>query len=1358
MNSVCSKRFLLLPVFFLLVLQCFAFDGPSVNYLGINQGLSNNAVTSIFQDHNGFMWFGTYDGLNRYDGYTFRVFRNTIGDPHSLGDNHIYTIEGDQLHNLWIGCEKGVSIFNPVTSAFSHPVFTPWKGKSPEEVDAGSPVIKSIQHEVLVGTSTSGLLVFENNSRRGIQVAFKSSTEITGDYAVQGIEFDASRKWVWVFIADEGLCRFNLESRTLNLVNNSMKQANFLKLDSKGVLWLGNDNGLFCYDSNTGRFTENKMPARNKVSGLFEDAEHVLWIASDGGGVWYMSSAATYAQPYTSATGSSLVNSNAVYAIYGDAEGRKWIGTLRGGVNLVYPRTSSFKHITYTGPGEYNEVNNFILSACEDGKNLWIGSDGAGLRYWNRAKNSSVLYVHSSNPSSISSNFVTSLTRDSQNDLWISTWFGGINRLRNHSQSFEHFTCTNPYTHTEENNAWLVYEDAQKRIWASTTNNGTLYLFNRANNRFEMFDNRIVNVQSLAEDREGNFWGGNYNSLLKIDRINKRQIIYKLGYTVRCIHEDTNKNFWIGTEGGGLLLFDRNTGKYQRFTTSEGLPSNSILRMLEDKNANLWLSTYNGLCKFNTLTRTSRNFSQTDGLQSNQFSFNGALALKSGEFLFGGIKGFNLFYPDSVYDSKESPSIFLTGLKINNRPIEDQPSYVTKRDLERIEEVSMPYDQAILSLDFIALEYTGADKIKYAYLLEGWDKNWNNVNNFHTANYSRLQEGKYTFKIKVMNADGVWSGETRLLNIIVLPPWYRTWWAYSLFLLVVASALYLYVIYNKRQERFRYEIKIANLEKQKEKEITDKRISFFTDISHEFRTPLTLIINPIKDLIQETDDKEKSHEFNLIYRNARRLLSLVDQLLIFRKADVEADQMKFTRVNFYSFCHEIYLCFVQQAKIHKQDYVFECENKELELYIDTEKMEIALYNLLSNAIKYTPAGGKILLQVKETANEVELSVSDTGYGISKSAGERLFEKFYQAENTPVRSGFGIGLYLVKHFIEGHKGQISFESGVGKGTCFVVQLKKGKEHLNAESIRDEDKLSAEPYQQQLYIDDAEDIAPAREKILEQVVTDRRTILVVDDDKSIRAYLQEILNNRYEVLEASNGAEAFEIAQKQFPDLVISDIRMEVMDGIELCKKIKSDLSLNHIPVVLVTASGAGELELQGIEGGADVYITKPFDKDILLARIDNLFKRGSELQKYFLNEVTLKKNTLKISPEYKEFIDKCIAIVEAHLNDEKFSIKLLAKEIGMSHSNLYKRVRLISGQSVNGFVRYIRLRKAAELMIKQDCNVNEAAFQVGISDSKYFRIQFNKLFGMNPSEYIRKYREPFNKVYSISSNMIKDTLK
>lgn len=1360
MNYRISPLVLLCSLYTLVSIYCQASDGPSVNYLGIEQGLSNNAVTSIYQDHNGFMWFGTYDGLNRYDGYTFKVFRNTIGDPHSLVDNHIYTIEGDRYHNLWLGCEKGVSIYNPVSADFSQPTYTPWNGKTPLVVDAGSPVIKSLPAtgEVLVGTSTSGLLVFENNSQKGIQVAYTASRGITGNYGVQAIEYDPFKKWVWVFVEQEGLCRYDPASRKLIFVNSSVKQANYLRIDSKGTIWLGNDNGLFQYDDKGGRYSENKMPSVFKVSGLYEDRQHLLWIASDGGGVWYMSPAARYAHAYTSAHGAPLVNSNAVYAIYGDAAGRKWIGTLRGGVNVIYPRTSSFKHINYTGPGQNNEVNNFILSACEDGKNIWIGTDGAGLRNWNRANNSSVLYVHSSEPSSISSNFVTSVMRDSQNDLWISTWFGGINRLKNHSQNFEHFTCVNPYTHSEENNSWLVYEDTQKRIWASTTNNGTLYLFNRAKNRFEIFDNRVINIQSLAEDSEGSLWGGNYTSLIKIDRQQKRHITYKLGYTVRCIHEDRNKNFWIGTEGGGLLLFDRNSGKYQRFTTSEGLPSNSILRLLEDKSGNLWLSTYNGLCKFNSTTKTSRNFSQSDGLQSNQFSFNGALALSSGEFLFGGIKGFNLFYPDRINDSKESPRVFLTGLKINNRPVEDQLSYVSQRQFEQIEQVTMPYEQAILSLDFVALEYTGADKIKYAYLLDGWDKTWNYVNNFRSANYSRLQEGSYTFKIKVMNADGVWSRETRLLNIIVLPPWYRTWWAYLVYLSFFAGALYLYLFYNKRQERLKYEIKLAHIEKLKEKEITEKRMSFFTDISHEFRTPLTLIINPIRDMINESDDAGKSHQFNIIYRNARRLLSLVDQLLIFRKADVEADKMKFSRVNFYSFCHEIFLCFVQQAKINKQEYLFECENKELELYIDAEKMEIALYNLLSNAIKYTTAGGKILLKVEENNRQVLLRVTDTGYGISKAAGERLFEKFYQADNTPVRSGFGIGLYLVKHFIEGHKGQISFESQEGKGTSFLVQLNKGRLHLQGSVIEDDE--TGEAYHQHLYVDDAEEMLPvaAKEKKLEQLVTDRRTILVVDDDRSIRSYLQEILKDKYELLEAPNGAEGLQVAQKFYPDLVISDIRMEVMDGIELCRKIKGDSSLNHIPVILVTASGTGEMELQGIEGGADVYITKPFDKEILLAKIDNLFRRGTELQRYFLNEVTLKKNTLKISPEYKEFIERCITIVEAHINDEEFSIKMLAKEIGMSHSNLYKRVRLISGQSVNGFVRYIRLRKAAELMIRNDCNVNEAAFQVGISDSKYFRSQFNKLFGMNPSEYIKKYREPFNKVYSVSSNMVKDGVR
>jgi signal transduction histidine kinase/DNA-binding response OmpR family regulator len=1101
------------------------------------------------------------------------------------------------------------------------------------------------------------------------------------------------------------------------------------------------------------------MQSKFRVTSLAEDKQQVLWIGCDGDGLWRLSPTSPEPTPCLSSTGGAIVNSNSIYAIYADEEDRKWVGTLRGGINVIHPHSNAFRHITYSAGGENNLTDNFILSFGEDkNQNLWIGTDGAGLRYWDRKKNLFTSYVHNaSDPKSISSNFITGILRDSRNDIWVSTWFGGINKLEKNSGSFKHYTCFNTATNAEENNAWFVYEDKDHKIWASTTNNGTLYLFNPKRDSFEIFDRNIVNVQCVAEDSEGNFWGGNYTSLILIDRIQKKHVVYKLDYTVRFIHEDKNKNFWVGTEGGGLLLFDRRKGTYLRFTTAEGLPGNTVLRTLEDNKNNLWLSTYNGLSKFNTVTRTCRNFSQSDGLQSNQFSFNAGLILKSGEFLFGGIKGFNIFWPDSVYDHRDKPAIFLTGLKIDNHNVEADDAFVKKRTLEKINEVSVPFNQAIFSIDFIDLEYTGADKIRYAYILEGWDKDWNYVNNIRTANYSRLQEGSYNFKIKVTRGDGVWSEETRLLKVIVLPPWYRTWWAYLLYVLSLVSASYLYVLYNKRQERLKYEVRLAHIEKEKEKELTEKKIDFFTHISHEFRTPLTLIINPVRDLLQRTGKSEENfelnHELNIVHRNARRLRSLIDQLLIFRKADVEADKMKFCRINFSNLCNEVFLCFVQQARTNRQEYIFDCDDNELMVYADREKMEITLYNLVSNAIKYTPEGGKIIFSVHQTEHEVEVTITDNGYGIPADAASQLFGKFYQAGNTPVKSGFGIGLYLVKHFVEAHKGEVSFKSDAGEGTSFVVRLKKGNAHLPAQlisNLAEEESVLLEELVDEPKTQD--------ESKVEDLVSDRSTIVVVDDEKQIRQYLLQILSDKYKVMEAMNGIDAMKLVRKHLPDLVISDIQMDGMDGIELCRRIKEDQTVNHIPVLLLTGSLGTETELKSLEGGADGYITKPFDKEILLVRVENIFKSRNELQKYFFNEVTLQKNAQKISPEYKEFLDKCIAIVEKHLDDEDFTIKKLALEIGMSHSNLYKKVKSISGQSITSFIRFLRLRKAAEIMITTDCNVNQVAFQVGIIDIKYFRSQFNKLFGMNPSEYIKKYRRPFNKSYHLSSTAVKNNLK
>jgi signal transduction histidine kinase/ligand-binding sensor domain-containing protein/DNA-binding response OmpR family regulator len=1342
-----------------------ADNDPPVNYLGIEHGLSNNGVTSIFQDHNGFMWFGTFDGLNRYDGYSFKVFRNNLGDTTSLFSNYIRVIAEDASHFVWLGTGKGVNIFNPAKANFFQTEIKPWNSASLQLLDNGVNSIQKIDQSgsMLAGVQGKGLLLFEKGSRIGVQIPLMEWKGHEGNYDVTALAFDDRNQVAWLIVHQLGLCQYNLKNKTIRVINSAFKKADCLKLDNLGNLWLGNQKGLFLYDISSNSFSQSMLPYSYRVMNLFEDARHILWIATDGGGIWSMPIGSSKPIPYLTATGTPFVNSNTVYAIYDDPQGNKWIGTLRGGINVIQPGSKLFRHISFANGDQQYIVNDFILSLAEDDQNnVWIGTDGAGLRYWDRRKNTYIRYQHNAaDPATLSNDFVTSILQDSQGDVWATTYFGGVNRLKRNSKKFEHFDCFNSYSNTIENNAWLIFQDSQKRLWLSTASGGSLYLFNRQKNRFEVFDTSLVSIQSLAEDRQGNIWAGNQTSIIRLDLINKKHKIYSNRHAARCIYEDSNRNFWIGTDGGGLLLLNRANGTFQQITTADGLPSNTILCMLEDKQKNLWLSTYNGLSKFNPANRSYRNFSSSDGLQSNQFSFHAAVALRSGEFIFGGIKGFNVFYPDSIYESKVVPRMYLTGLKINNKPIEEDAAFVTKRSDEWAKKIVLPYNKAILSLEYVALDYKGADKIKYAYKLDGWDKSWNYVNDIRSANYSRLHEGTYYFKIKVTSGAAGWTEENSLLTVVVLPPWYRAWWAYLLYAVVFISGMYLYILYSRKQERLKYEVSLANFKIEKEKELTEKKLSFFTNISHEFRSPLSLIINPIKDLLRKIDTPEEHKELNVVHRNARRLLSLVDQLLLFRKTDAEVDNMRFSKQNFYSLCEEVYLCFGQQAKMNHQEYIFECNNKELELFVDSEKIEIALFNLLSNAIKYTPPGGKIFFKVTDNETDVEISIIDNGYGIPKEAALHLFEKFYQADsrNAPAKTGFGIGLYLVKHFVEAHKGDVSFQSEEGKGTVFIVKLKKGNAHLNGRVIHADRKRDAvileelreAPGEQEL-------LKPIKDKSMEDVITDQRTILITDDDVEIRKYLHEILKDRYRILEAKNGKEALKVAQESFPDLIISDIRMDEMDGIKLCKQIKENESLNHIPVILLTGSHGPELELQSVEGGADVYITKPFDKDILLAKVENLFRSRTELQNYFLNEITLKKNTLKISSEYKEFLERCITIVEGHLDDDQFTIKTLADEIGMSHSYLYKKIRQMSGQSIAGFIRYIRLRKGAELMIKADCNVNEAAYQVGISDVKYFRVQFHKLFGMNPSEYIKKYREPFNKNYQVSPRVLREKPK
>jgi signal transduction histidine kinase/ligand-binding sensor domain-containing protein/DNA-binding response OmpR family regulator len=1364
-------------VFLLLLLlpgvsqsQQKAFDNLALARLSIGQGLSNNSVRCIYQDHHGFIWFGTYDGLNRYDGYGFKVFRNKLNDTTSLPHNYIYAVHEDPQDNLWIGTGQGLTLYNSLDGTFKPSYFQRYPSGNTQRISAN---INSIDSDslgnVFIGTNGWGLLVKKGGASIAIQIPFKRDDEVLTGYNVQAMTVDRQQR-VWLSILDIGLCEYDRATQSIRLVNNTIRSAAVIKTDHAGNIWAGTNNGVYQCSAGANAILHHYEEgagglSSNRVTSLCFDQQQDLWIGTEGGGINILSPSSGTISYLLPGENKNNLSSESVFAIHADKENRIWIGTIKGGINIIDWQKSRFQTYTHNPLLANSLINNFVSTFYEDaGKSVWIGTDGGGLSEWNRSTGQFHNFKHQLNdPGSLSNNSISCIVQDYTGATWISTFGGGINRYNKSSGRFDHYPCINSFTGTENKNVWLLYEDKDKDLWATTFGNGKVYRLNRSLNRFEVFDQQLNDLIALTEDHNGNLWGGNSYQLVRIDKKTRKHSIYEFGKPIRSIYEDHQNRLWVGTEGGGLVLFDTKQEKMiAKYSDADGLCNNSVLNILEDNEGQLWLSTFNGLSRFDPATAQFKNFYQSDGLQSNQFSYNAALKLSSGELLFGGIGGFNVFDPKNILPRYYMPPIFFTDIRVNNKALSKAASYISSSNDGNIRELEIPYNEAVLSFTFTALEYTSSEKIRYAYFLEGWDKDWNYTGNIRTINYNNISEGNYKLRIKSTNAEGAWNKNETSLSIRVLPPWYRTIWAYLLYLLGAGALVYVYFRYKSRQAKLKYEIRLANLNSEKEKEINEKRQAFFTNVSHEFRTPLTLIINPIKDILKKDDPalKPERTELNIVYRNARRLLSLVDQLLLFRKAENEADQLRISKLNLYSLCREVYLCFVQQAKAKNVEYTYDCANEHLELYADREKMEIIFYNLLSNALKYTADGGKVVLRITETETTVEASVTDNGVGMPEEARHRLFEKFYQVKDktAPARPGFGIGLYLVKHSVESHQGKISFESEQGKGTSFHISLLKGKAHFPDKDIND--KAAQEPVILPELSEEEpammEDVPVTNDATgLASVVSDQPSILVIDDNESMRSYVAGIFKDQFIVHEAQNAEDGLALARKYLPDIIISDVVMGNMSGIELCRIIKETPSLNHIPVILLTGSHSTDSKLKGVEGGADDYITKPFEKDLLLARVTSLLKSRENLQRYFYNEITHQENSLKISAEYKEFLEQCIAIVEQNIDNEDFNIQQFASAIGMSHSKLYKKIKAISGQTANAFIRYIRLRKAAELFINTNYNVNETAFYVGIKDVKYFREQFFKTFGLNPSEYIEKYRKVFGKNYHLNEKAVKD---
>lgn len=1387
MKLFCGKYF---SVFLLLQFsfqnRLSASDYPVTTYLGIEQGLSNNTVRCIYQDHNGFMWLGTNDGLNRWDGYNFRLFNNKTSDRYPFFRRAVSALNQDAQHNLWIASFWGVSIYNGKTNQYSVLSYTSSKSSTPLQVEdfiKGGIQIDNY-NDVFIGSRTLGLLYCKNASFIARQIPLVAGNEKTLTYHVRSVKIGAGNK-VWLFVEKKGLCLFDKKSMTVRLVNAAVQFANCIEADGNDI-WIGTENGLYQYNivSNTCTSVFDGKLSSNNVLTLSLDNRRNLWIGTlkEGVNVWDRAlNKMVYLLPGST---KYALTSGDIFAIYKDKASRIWVGTYKGGVNIVDPQKQTFQVIAQE-PWKRNAFTGNAVAAFFEASdsNLWIGTEDAGINVWDRKKNTFRNYRNNpADPASIPSNSITAIDKDHLGNIWIATYTAGIARFLPSTGNFKHYRCINKLTGLENPVFARLYQDREKIVWAAALRQenrmAALYFYNRVADSFELFDDKLSDLFSITESSDGVLWGGNLDHLVRIDKKAKKHQFYHVGYFVRDIHEDKNGDLWLGSEGGGLYLFDRKNNKIAaQFTSDAGLCNNSVVGIEEDREGNLWLSTLNGLSMFNPQSRTFKNYYKNDGLQSNQFNYGAAIKLYSGELAFGGIKGFTLFQPGSMNVASVARKIFLTDVKVGNLPIDQQASFIAAASLNGIEKIRVPYDKAALSFSFASLEYSVPDKIQYAYYLEGWDRDWHYNGNNTKATYTHIAPGSYTLRVKCTNDKGVWSDKELMVTVIVLPPWYLSWWAYFLYTIILGAMVYYYLQYRSKQTRLQYEVTIARLnaenervEKEREKmerekervvmsrerEINEKVVSFFTSISHEFRTPLTLIINPIKDLLTRKGDGDNKpdSEINTVYRNARRMLSLVDQLLLFRKAESGLDHLNPGKLNIHQLAYEVYLCFVQQMKAKGITYNFQSASENTEIYADHLKLEIILYNLLSNALKYTPAGGKVSFVIQEQNDNITLVIKDSGDGISKDVGDKLFEMFYQPRHRSgsTKVGFGIGLYLVKHFTDQHKGRISYESEEGKGTAFTLELFKGKAHFS-QYIIEEQEPATPAFIEQYMEPEMTDIAEKANDV-EEIITEKKSILIVDDDQQLREYIAQQFESTYTIYQAQSGEEGVKAAKKQLPDLIITDIQMQGISGIDLCKIIKEDASLGHIPVLLLTASTATESKLKGMESGADDYIIKPFDRDLLMARVAGLLKNRTTLQRYFFDQITLNKNGVNISPEYKEFLEKCIAVVENHLDDDGFTVQTLLKEMGMSHSTLLRRVKSISGLSINAFIRFIRLRKAAEMLINTDYNTTQTALMVGFNSAKYFREQFQKVFGVLPSEYIRKYRKTFNSPYKLNKKSLK----
>ncbi|GGA81814.1 hybrid sensor histidine kinase/response regulator transcription factor [Puia dinghuensis] len=1335
---------------------CQVKDYP-FSRLNDQDGLSDNHINVIFKDRQGFVWVGTNSGLNRYDGYNFKVFRHDDRDSTSLSDELVEGIFQGPEDKLYVTTAGGISIYDPSTGAFLPHIAAYLQARNILSYGLIG-IVHCEDDRYYFVYRDSGLYRYDPG-----QGAVRVRSAVPGAGGINSPVADVAvdrAGGIWLSEYNGILQRFDPGSQTISMVTDILQRSAQrapsgykMFLDREDRLWLyaqGNLSGLWVYDQHTGGLRHLSRDSgvirlsSNNISDVIEDGKGQIWVATDQGGLDILDMAQGVVRNLRHSDEDRSLSENTVTTLYIDDIGAVWIGTLKNGVCYYQQHMLRFP-LYRRQPGQpeslpYDDVNCF----AEDARgNLWIGTDGGGLIYFDRAGNKFKQYRHEqSDLNSLGSDVLVSLLLDHRGILWIGTYQGGLDRYDGRTFTHYRHSDTDPAS-LADNRVYSLREDGADHLWVGTMAGG-LDRFDEATGKF--YHNtpdmpRSIHsdyVPALAEDSASNLWIATAYGLDELQRNTGQYVHYIAGNsrlsdnTVFSLTCDHLGNIWVGTRQG-LSVIQPGKDTFQSYTIKDGLPSNTILSVLEDKAHFLWVSTSAGISRISisregaALKIRCLNFDEYDGLQGREFNANTAFRTREGELIFGGPKGFNLFRPESIQLNEHIPPVVLTGLQLYNKETPLPASVPMDGKLV------LSYDENNFILEFAALSYINARKNRYAYQLVGFDKDWMMTDGHNRrAAYTNIDPGEYVFRVRASNSDGVWNEQGISIRVIIKPPFWKTTIAYILYVLLALAILYASRMRIIRRARARFALAEERREAIRVRELDRMKIKFFTNLSHEFRTPLSLILSPVDKLIRSSGEPGHRQLAMTIERNARRLLHLVNQLLDLRKMEVNELKLNMSRGDIASFIKATTQSFADLAEERGIGFTYQGDTEYLPALFDKDKVERILFNLLSNAFKFTSPGGSIgveftVLEKDEQGALLQLKVKDTGIGIPADQQEKIFESFFQGELPGhVRSqGTGIGLAITREFVEMHGGTIKVESAPDMGSCFtillpVTVLPGGSPEPAVPIVADD-------------ADGANISAPSQPR---EDGTKQFKVLLVEDDEDFRFYLKDNLAPLFTVLEAANGREGWQKALSAQPELVVSDVNMPLMDGLELCKKIKSDERTRHIPVILLTALSDEQDQLRALGIGANDYISKPFNVEILVSRIRNLLEFKDSVEETLKRRVVAEPGEIEAEPEKTEedFIREAVDVLEKNIANADFSVDEWSREMGLSRTTLYKRILAATGKTPIGFIRHFRMKRAAQLLEKTQHNIAEVAYMVGFNNPKYFARYFKEVYGVLPSVY------------------------